>query len=1321
MDKTKELISEKINTFFEDVRTKRWHKLPPPEVDKSILDDFNARFKALWQKADAKERKRMLAFSQGLPFALSWRSVLFGLDDISSAVKKQAITSLNKILDQITALDKYDRASSYAISKLSFFLYKHMKTSLDTEFIKFSIKYLLLLRSRGPVLVWCFFCQSFTHRDMILRAIEALPDNLKLHFLDQYTKDSFASRKDLYPLIKNLADSIEDIRSLKKFLADVFNQEIQLNGLIKETCIRIGLLEHVFRFDLSLFFNRQKKETRPVKSLTEIIQALKVVGLLGSHNHLKKFVPLLRRGIKNDIRYTVLNMFKRPDLKGDQAIISAVCSLLTGEDEYMVLYALRTLVCLSPGNLEEIILKILKGYPGIKKDVFHILPKLETVTAKNILTHLPSEEKAGARKIIADKITGRDIKLKTVLLNACAESSNSEIREMANSLLKEMNSGSGPEYSQAGSANEAFGFPANKQLRSGPGARIKNRFYVKRLLKGIPLKNVNVAGITLTGLNLSKSTLNNVDFSGAILKKIDFSNANISSACFKDAVLEDVIFDRSYIESSSFENARFKSVSFKGVIFSGPDFSNTSIFDTSFKEVEMRGANFEDSRLQTCNFTMSNMEESSFFGANIRDSRFILCNLYTSDISHAVIFSSSFSGSKMAMSYHLNTKYSKNGRTRSISLPLRFFEEIFFNEFEDAFNALLLSVQIKNQKGIFLKYNNRRLEIAMESFRPDQADLFDLIPFLIHVGENLLLYDSYTPETPRGIYGYMPSYSILKKVKRYFPSEEFDLNLEGKKDIESLFTIGSIGSIAQSEDSDIDYWVCTDYAEMGKEKIKQLNSKLKAISSWSSKIFRTKVHFFIMDKENVRNNDFGSSNKESSGSAQGKLLKEELYRTVVFVAGKLPLWWILPQNINDSKYSYFRKLASILNKNYIDLGNVDNIPLGEYFGASIWQVLKGLTSPYKSLLKIALLEKYATGAEGYPLLCNKLKANYNKHQEDPRKIDQYLLLLEEVLEFYRERNDQESLDKIQTAFYLKAGIGSLHNFKPMLTIDKKGLIAEYLNMWNWNEKKIQDLEHFKEWSFNRLAEHNKEVTRYMIQTYKRISNCLGKIKDTVISPSDLTFFGRIIASRLIQKRAKVDRLVVHPPSNHNFKWLYIKFKEKASGVEWKLIQSPTGPRAERKQEILKISDRIEFLGAWIINNGLFSRDIYLNLSPNPFPILIQDIQELLNMLMRFFPDRLIEDLLFEDMLRDPYIKRLLLVINFTRSRKEDKIFEYTAIYDNSWGERFCRTFYNNKGLSNKEEILRELTHVLGIPFKPGVVDFYAPRRARRALSSDLFS
>ena len=1328
MSKSRKSKADQIAILFGDVKKKRWDRLKGAEIDRSAFNTFNLRFKRLWQQCDAKGREKMIIHAEILPFTLSWKSIILGLDDISSSVREKNRESLMRLTNQIISQKEKEkqptRSFSYAASGLSFALYRNIKSTTDKEFIRSSIEFLLRLKCRGPILVWHLFSRNLTHRDMLLRVIEDLPDELKLVFIEQYVMDNLTIRKDLYHLMRSLADKIKHTRSLTLFLASIFDRGLQLDPLTKDICLNTGLFESVFRNELEFKDSKQKKPSKTKWGIREKIQALKVVALLGSRADLLRCIQFLRAGVENDIRLTVLKMLQRADLRGDHAIIDAASSLLDEEDDSLVFAAFRTLISLNPRDIRQITIRLLKKYPGIRARIFAAIPELGMVKTKEILEGLTPEERSQARATVVAILTEKDIKLKGLFLKAGLKSPVKEIRDQSQLMLKEITYPGGRTYDQAESGVHAS--PSVEKNNKGFTTRIfssfKKRLFLKKLIKRIPLDDVDLSGVKISGLNLSRISLSNVDFSGAILKEVDFSSAKFSSVNFSGASLEGVNLEGAYLDSVNLAHSSLKSISGINATFSTVDFSSSLIHNSDFREAEMRESIFENAKILASDFSMANLEGASFFEAEIQNTLFILSNLQISDLSYASSSSSDFSGSDISMSFTSHNEsfegLSSEGKTQGSS-PLSpiFFEDKAFKVFQKVFDALILSGEIKKQKGIFLKYNKKRTEIALESFRPEQADLFELIPLLVHTGKNLLLYDGYVNDSPNGIDNYVPTYTTLKKVKKYFPKEKILSIFEKKGDIQALFTIGSIGSIAQSKDSDLDYWVCIDAESLGKKKLEQLRVKLEAISTWALKIFRTEVTFFIVDKEKARQNDFGSIDKESSGSAQGQLLKEELYRTMIFIAGKLPLWWLLSANLNDRLYQYMNELASILKEDFIDLGNIDSIPLGEYFGASIWQILKGLTSPYKSIMKMALLEKYVAKGENYQLLCNKLQTNYNRGSIDLRETDPYVLLLEEVLRYYQERGDADSLVKIQKSFYQKLGLRSLYDLKDMVSIDKKGLIFDYLDMWNLDGKKIQHLDQSKGRSFKRLVEQSTDMNKYMIKTYRRIASGLGKGKDSIISPKDLTIFGRIIASQFIQKEGKVERLTMVSPAGRAFKKFFIKYERQDTGIKWRLTQLSEIPQKERGEETLKIAQRVELLAAWMINNGLFSTETSINLYPNPSPISIQDVQELLRELARFFPKQWIEDIHFEDLLHDTYVPRLFVIPNFGKDRREKKVFEYTAIYDNSWGERFCQTFFNKKGLLSKEEVLKELKTSLDLPFKRDIVRFYAPQKAKKYLSS----
>ena len=70
--------------------------------------------------------------------------------------------------------------------------------------------------------------------------------------------------------------------------------------------------------------------------------------------------------------------------------------------------------------------------------------------------------------------------------------------------------------------------------------------------------------------------------------------------------------------------------------------------------------------------------------------------------------------------------------------------------------------------------------------------------------------------------------------------------------VESLVLMGSIGTIAQTDHSDFDYWVCVDGKKFSDESLNLLQQKLTAIESWAEANFGIEVHFFLSDIEKVK-------------------------------------------------------------------------------------------------------------------------------------------------------------------------------------------------------------------------------------------------------------------------------------------------------------------------------------------------------------------------------------------------------------------------------------------------------------------------------------
>lgn len=266
--------------------------------------------------------------------------------------------------------------------------------------------------------------------------------------------------------------------------------------------------------------------------------------------------------------------------------------------------------------------------------------------------------------------------------------------------------------------------------------------------------------------------------------------------------------------------------------------------------------------------------------------------------------------------------------------------------------------QLTQIKQRFLILNKARYSRTLDVISERQQQFLVLLPLLFHVNHPMLPgYISHN--TPAGIHGYSPSKNDIRVAKILARSFTYQRDLIDKSNaIEALYLMGSLGTIAHSESSDIDVWVCHKN-NLSATALAELQRKCHSLSRWATNTIHIETHFFLMEAQKFKDGQQTTLSNEASGSAQHFLLLDEFYRTAVWLAGKLPLWWFVPA-LEENNYTGYTKI--LLDKRFIrandviDFGGVPAIPTNEFIGAGVWQLYKGIDSPYKSVLKLLLLE-----------------------------------------------------------------------------------------------------------------------------------------------------------------------------------------------------------------------------------------------------------------------------------------------------------------------------------------------------------------------------
>ncbi|MFT5163270.1 MAG: adenylate cyclase class 1 [Alteromonadaceae bacterium] len=581
-----------------------------------------------------------------------------------------------------------------------------------------------------------------------------------------------------------------------------------------------------------------------------------------------------------------------------------------------------------------------------------------------------------------------------------------------------------------------------------------------------------------------------------------------------------------------------------------------------------------------------------------------------------------------------------------------------------------------------LRYNHNRIVKALALFPAKKRPLFNVVPFLLHVNDPA--FPGYVDD-PAILYGLtFYAYSKAKQdLFEIFPENE--LLIENPKPIwpkqryiESLSLMGSIGTTAQSEKSDLDYWVCVDGGVVKDQKWDLLQQKLTLIEDWAWQQHQLEVHFFLSDIEKVRSNDFGAADGESAGSAQPTFLKNEYYSTTILISGKIPFWWLTPFDCTDELYDQqYASLQTSIDPNpehFIDLGNIEKLQANEIFGATIWQLTKAMDSPFKSVLKMAKLEVSIDHAEKRLPLCNLLKQRVHMGvniDKDLRSTDPYALMFDSIMEYYQQ-NNPKFLELFKACMYIKSDCALTIRKVASKPDFKRAVMIDYVQEWQWKLDKVKNYDRVHDWEFQQVSLLGQKIHSFLIGCYRRLS---AKLQDfeQLVSDEDMTVIGRKIDSFYTVKKGKIPHLKRAFESGLMQKDVAITMeldlsfdtKQRWSAFRGRLHYPDT---IKDNPCFLKQSSDPVDLVLWCLFNRIINANTRFCLLQSKLPISPVDIAELMNdALVDYQPIR-VSELAREQLLAPYQITHCLMVVNFSSHSSESEIETVRVIYLTSWGE-----------------------------------------------------
>lgn len=615
------------------------------------------------------------------------------------------------------------------------------------------------------------------------------------------------------------------------------------------------------------------------------------------------------------------------------------------------------------------------------------------------------------------------------------------------------------------------------------------------------------------------------------------------------------------------------------------------------------------------------------------------------------------------------------------------------------------NLQVDMIRERFLNLNRERIERTQQLMLPSQRELIELLPLLFHINNRAL--PGYVDENvPAGIFSFILDDRLLASAKRQWGRLDFPKRGLWSPDIDAIFLMGSCGSVAFNRKSDFDVWLC-HRPELGKSALTRLQQKAERIEQWFESI-DIEVHFFLMNAVAFKQGEVKKLSTESSGTAQHRILLDEFYRSSIWLAGKTPFWWYVPPEMEKCYQSLQVELAEndiISDKETIDFGELPDIPASEYFGAAVWQIYKGIDSPYKSILKITLMESYAGSHPKNLPLSSEFKQSIYQGIVEAEALDPYKNMLCRIEKHLENIKETDRLEVIRRSFYLKLNIMLSKGYEKDNW--RKKSIEQLVATWHWSRETLEHLDNQKNWRLEQVLQERKLLMMHLTKSYAYLSGFARRhASERLINQKDLSILGRKLYSVFDRKPGKIEifnRGIVDNIKEDSITIMLLHGKDKRDN--WRLYRGRVTGEQFRKVKPLKHAFSLVELAAWMQFNQLLSETtqklLYApgsDISSNEFNILL----EILDKIKLKEGGANAENRAF---LAAPYIQKNLVFLNVGKavdivgsnadrqlisgdvdvlnygSKTECLIQTIEYCYINSWNEIFVFKYYGTDGIA----------------------------------------
>lgn len=584
-------------------------------------------------------------------------------------------------------------------------------------------------------------------------------------------------------------------------------------------------------------------------------------------------------------------------------------------------------------------------------------------------------------------------------------------------------------------------------------------------------------------------------------------------------------------------------------------------------------------------------------------------------------------------------------------------------------------MDIADIRDAYLKWNQQQIDHLSTELGDENAELIRLLPLLLHIN-NRFLPGYISMDTPAGIKSYKPGTDTINTARQL--NDKFRHNADDTFDTYAIDALYIQSSLLQKK---LQCWVFRK-DELTDIQIGLLQDKMHKLSDWYQSRQLT-VKFNFVDLAIFR------QSPEYLNQAYSGLWLDYFYSESIRLAGKYPLWWMVPierETEYDAYLQYIRERRFIEGE-YLDLGNASDYHAADLLSYAVSLVQQVKKEPELCLFNLLLVAQKATALPQRDGVAMRIKQAFYQGEQPPVAVEVMSQLLESV--FNRDAMQQISRtsgSQVRTAASSSARIiAQLRK----VSVSLNPLLLDNLLGDSWQptsgiygiDNVISHLSLFKT-----ISQKISQLFSTILEVYRHQVNVTADETRLVDAAENMQNFLQESTGRVPLYSGK---------NNTGFVFERIQLRhEKADNDHWSLVLYD----AEDAEKVIQDFSSVLSLLAWCWLNRVVNQSTQVSVDCPRREIKQIEARYILEILIQKIEPQRVYDVPLEAFEHPPRAVQSLLFVNFHSANKAsntllegDDPFNFIAssgylsshceqLIINSWGDVYSKQYHGNLGI-----------------------------------------